>query len=159
MYNIGDKVLYPMYGAGIIDSVEERKVLGEKKLYYTMKMPVGDMKIMIPVDNAEATGLRYVVDEETANKALDSLKESTEADSESWNRRFRSNQDKLKSGNIFAVCEVVKNLSIRDKERGLSTGESKMLSEARQILISELVLSLGKPHEAVERTVEKNIFG
>ncbi len=159
MYNIGDKVLYPTHGAGIIDAIEEKNVLGQKHFYYTMRMPVGDMKVMIPVDNSEATGLRKVVPKNEALKVLEFLKTDEEEENLSWNRRYRENLDKIKSGDVFSVATVVKMLMKRDRAKGLSTGERKMLSDSKQILISELVLSLDSSKEEVSAEIEKCIFG
>lgn len=159
MYNIGDKVLYPTHGAGIIDAIEEKNVLGQKHFYYTMRMPVGDMKVMIPVDNSEATGLRKVVPKNEALKVLEFLKTDEEEENLSWNRRYRENLDKIKSGDVFSVATVVKMLMKRDRAKGLSTGERKMLSDSKHILISELVLSLDSSKEEVSAEIEKCIFG
>lgn len=159
MYNIGDKVLYPTHGAGIIDAIEEKTVLGQKHFYYTMRMPVGDMKVMIPVDNSEATGLRKVVPKNEALKVLEFLKTDEEEENLSWNRRYRENLDKIKSGDVFSVAAVVKMLMKRDRAKGLSTGERKMLSDSKHILISELVLSLDSAKEEVSAQIEKCIFG
>lgn len=158
MYTVGDKVLYPTHGAGVIDSIEEKTVLGEKKSYYTMKMPVGDMKVMIPTDGADASGLRMVVTPDEAKKVIKWLSEGEEPENSSWNRRFRENSEKIRSGDIFLVASVVRSLSLRERERGLSTGERKMLSDAKQILISELVLSLDKTKEEITEKIEKSIF-
>lgn len=159
MYNIGDKVLYPTHGAGIIDAIEEKNVLGQKHFYYTMRMPVGDMKVMIPVDNSDATGLRKVVPKNEALKVLEFLKTDEEEENLSWNRRYRENLDKIKSGDVFSVATVVKMLMKRDRAKGLSTGERKMLSDSKHILISELVLSLESSKEEVSAEIEKCIFG
>lgn len=141
MFNVGDKVVYPMHGAGIIEAVEEREVLGKSQQYYIMRMPIGDMKVMIPVDNGEDVGLRDVVSEEELAEVFRILRAEKSKMSQNWNRRYRANAEKLKTGDIFEVAEVVRNLTIRDKEKGLSTGERKMLDNARQILVSELVLA------------------
>ncbi len=158
MYSVGDKVLYPTHGAGVIDSIEEKTVLGEKKSYYTMRMPVGDMKVMVPTESADSSGLRRVVSREKAEKVIAWLSEGKEEENPSWNRRFRENTEKIKSGDIFLVASVVRALSVRERERGLSTGERKMLSDARQILISELVLSLDRTKEEISQEIEKSIF-
>ncbi|NLT94080.1 MAG: CarD family transcriptional regulator [Clostridia bacterium] len=141
MFKIGDKVVYPMHGAGVIEAIEEKEVLGDKRSYYIMKMPFGNMKVMIPVDNTEEIGLRQVVGPEDVSKVINILQDTDTSMSANWNRRFRANLEKIKSGSIYEVAEVVRNLTLRDKEKGLSTGERKMLENARQILISELVLA------------------
>ncbi|MFZ5634560.1 MAG: CarD family transcriptional regulator [Bacillota bacterium] len=141
MYKIGDKVVYPMHGAGVIESIEEKEILGEKRQYYILKLPVGDMKVMIPINNCREVGLREVIDSEGVQKVIGILKEQGTSMSANWNRRYRANLEKIKSGDIYEVAEVVRNLINREKEKGLSSGERKMLENARQILISELVLA------------------
>ncbi len=158
MYSVGDKVLYPTHGAGVIDSIEEKTLLGEKKSYYTMRMPVGDMKVMVPLESADAAGLRRVVSKSEAENVIKKLATDEPCENSSWNRRFRENSEKIRSGNIYLVASVVRSLTIRERERGLSTGEKKMLSDSRQILISELVLSLDKTKEEVSEMIEKSIF-
>ncbi|EGK09700.1 CarD family transcriptional regulator [Kroppenstedtia eburnea] len=141
MFNIGDKVVYPMHGAGIIEAIEEKEILGESQRYYVMRMPVGDMKVMIPMSKVDSIGLREVVDEKTISEVIERLANGSAEVSSNWNRRYRANLDKMKSGDIHDLADVVRCLMLRDKEKGLSTGERKMLDNARQILISELVLA------------------
>ncbi|NLC11914.1 MAG: CarD family transcriptional regulator [Firmicutes bacterium] len=143
MFSIGDKVVYPMHGAGIIEAIEEKEILGRKKKYYIMNMPIGEMKVMIPLDNSDQIGLREVIDRQSVKKVFQILREYNAQMPANWNRRYRANLDKIKSGNIFKVAEVVRNLMLREKDKGLSTGERKMLESAKQILISELVLVQG----------------
>ncbi len=141
MFNVGDKVVYPMHGAGIIEAIEEREILGERQQYYVMRLPIGDMKVMIPTRNVDGIGLRGIVDDADVTKVFEILRGQKTSMSTNWNRRYRANLEKIKSGDIFEVAEVVRNLMLRDREKGLSTGERKMLDNARQILISELVLA------------------
>lgn len=143
MFNVGDKVVYPMHGAGIIEAIEEKEIMGTTKKYYIMKMPIGEMKVMIPLDNVSNIGLRQIIDDEGVNKVFTILREQHSIISTNWNRRYRMNMEKIKSGSIFNVAEVVRNLMIRDRDKGLSTGERKMLESAKQILVSELVLAKG----------------
>lgn len=151
MFNIGDKVVYPMHGAGVIESIEEKEILGEKQQYYVMRMPIGNMKLMVPMKSVEHIGLREVVDNSTVNQVLDRLRETEENDSTNWNKRYRANMTKIKTGDIYEVADVVRSLMIRDDEKGLSSGERKMLDNARQILISELALAGGwKEEQAFE---------
>jgi len=140
-FNVGDRVVYPMHGAGVIDKIENKEVLGESKEYYIMRLPIGDMKVMIPVDNVTEVGIREVVGEDELEQVFDVLRAAKTAMSSNWNRRYRANAEKLKTGDIYEVAEVVRNLTIRDQVKGLSTGERKMLDNARQILVSELVLA------------------
>lgn len=154
MFKIGDKIVYPMHGAGIIESVEEKEILGDKRRYYVLKMPIGDMKVMIPINSVEEIGLRRVIDEDGVSKVLSILKKKETVINTNWNRRYRANLEKIKSGNIFELAEVVRNLSQRDKEKGLSTGEKKMLDNARQILISELVLAKNSQEDNIKDLLE-----
>lgn len=155
MFNVGDKVVYPMHGAGIIEAIEEKEVLGQRKRYYIMKMPIGEMRVMIPMNNVQEIGLRQVIDDQGVRKVWEILQGETSKMSQNWNRRYRANMEKIKSGDIYEVAEVVRNLAIRDREKGLSTGERKMLDNARQILISELVLAQNSTEEQVEHTLEE----
>lgn len=140
-FKVGDRVVYPMHGAGTIEGIEEKEILGKTHRYYVLRLPIGDMKVMIPVDNCDEIGLRDVIDAEEVDKVLSVLRQECTEMSPNWNRRYRSNLEKIKSGNIFEVADVVRNLSIREREKGLSTGERKMLDSAREILISELILA------------------
>ncbi|NMA02800.1 MAG: CarD family transcriptional regulator [Clostridia bacterium] len=141
MFKVGDKVVYPMHGAGVIEAIEEKEVLGDIRRYYIMKIPCGDMKVMVPMDNIEEIGLREVIDADGVTKVISILKDKETDMSNNWSRRYRTNMDKIRSGSIYEVAEVVRNLSIRERDKGLSTGERKMLDNARQILVSELVLA------------------
>jgi CarD family transcriptional regulator len=141
MYNIGDKIVYPMHGAGIIEQIEQKVILGERREYYVLRVPCGDMKIMIPVDKSDDIGVRSVISAREMDEIFTILRgESTEM-SANWNRRYRENTDKLKTGDAREVAEVVRNLLRTDREKTLSTGEKKMLSSARQILVSEMILA------------------
>lgn len=157
MFKVGDKVVYPNHGAGTIVAIEKKDILGEKKEYYIMKLPIGEMKVMIPVKKVEEIGIRPVIDENEADEVLKLLKGEKSKMSQNWNRRYRANMEKLKTGDIYEVAEVVRNLTIRDHEKGLSTGEKKMLNNSRQILISELVLSKNMKEEEVEALID-NVF-
>lgn len=141
MFHVGDKVAYPMHGAGVIEAIEEKEVLGKKREYYIMRLPLGDMRVMIPIHSEEQVGLRQIIDDAGVCRILEILKGESTKMSTNWNRRYRANMEKIKSGNIFAVAEVVRNLSMREKEKGLSTGERKMLESSKQILISEIILA------------------
>ena len=141
MYNIGDKIVYPMHGAGIIEQIEEKVILGERREYYVLRVPCGDMKIMIPVDKSDDIGVRPVITPEEMDEVLAILRGESTDMSNNWNRRYRENTDKLKTGDARQVAEVVRNLLRTDREKTLSTGEKKMLSSARQILVSEMILA------------------
>lgn len=156
-YNIGDKIVYPMHGAGIIEAIEEQEIMGAKQTYYIMRMPIGDMKVMIPTRTAEEIGVRDVIDKEEADKVLASFRACpTEIDA-NWNRRYRDNVAKIKSGNIYEVVQVVKNLMFREKSHGLSTGDRKMLNSAKQILVSELVIAKSLKQSEVENIMNEII--
>ena len=156
MFNVGDKIVYPMHGAGTIDSIEEKDILGEKQSYYILKMP-SDVKVMIPTSKAEEVGVRGIIDKQSAEKVFRVLgQDETEMD-KNWNKRYRDNMDKMKSGDIYEVADVVRNLSFKQKEKGLSTGEKKMLNNAKQILVSELVLAEHANKDEVEEQIENKI--
>lgn len=156
MFNVGDKIVYPMHGAGVIDSIEEKDILGEKQAYYILKMP-GEVKVMVPTAKAEQIGVRNIIDKEHAGKVLKILEENETEMSNNWNKRYRDNMEKMKSGDIYEVADVVRNLAFKQKEKGLSTGEKKMLNNAKQILVSELVLAEHASQEDVEQLVDNKI--
>ncbi|MFR0822336.1 MAG: CarD family transcriptional regulator [Clostridia bacterium] len=156
MFNVGDKIVYPMHGAGTIDAIEEKDILGEKQAYYIIKMP-GEVKVMVPTTRAEEIGVRNVIDKVNAGKVLEILEENETEMSNNWNKRYRDNMDKMKSGDIYEVADVVRNLAFKQKEKGLSTGEKKMLNNAKQILVSELVLAEHASQEEVEQLVDNKI--
>lgn len=157
MYEVGDKVVYPMHGAGVIESIEEKEILGEKKKYYIMKMPFGEMKAMIPINNANNIGIRDVIDKSIADEVFCSFELKETAQTSNWNKRYRENMIKIKSGDVFDVAEVVRDLIIRERIKGLSTGERKMLSNAKKILISELVLAENMLPSEVEDLINDRI--
>ncbi len=159
MFEIGDKVVYPMHGAGIIETIEKRTILGSTREYYVMKIPFGDMKVMIPVDNTEEIGVRTIVTEEKIKEVLRALRLEITSMPDNWNKRYRENMTKLKSGDIMQVTEVVRNLMLSEREKGLSTGERKMLLNAKQILISEIVLVREIDIKEAESQVEEAVFG
>ena len=156
MYSVGDKVVYPMHGAGVIDSIEEKEILGEKQSYYILKMP-GEVKVMVPTSTAEQHGIRNVIDKSEAEKVINVLEQDETEMEKNWNKRYRDNMDKMKSGNIYEIADVVRNLSFKQKEKGLSTGEKKMLNNAKQILVSELVLAEHASQDEVEKLVDSKI--
>ncbi|QZY54660.1 CarD family transcriptional regulator [Crassaminicella profunda] len=157
MFNIGDRVVYPMHGAGIIEAIEEKEILGKKRKYYIMKMPLGEMKVMIPLDNVEDIGLREIISLKEVDQVVAVLNDDISKMPKNWNRRYRANMDKIKSGDIYEVAMVVRNLTLRDREKGLSTGERKMLANAKQILISEIVLARGIEEKVAEDIIDTAI--
>ena len=156
MFNVGDEIVYPMHGAGTIDSIEEKNILGENQSYYVIKMP-GEVKVMVPTDRAEQIGVRNVIGKEEAEKVISILGEDETEMSQNWNKRYRDNMEKMKSGSVYEVADVVRNLSFKQKEKGLSTGEKKMLSNAKQILVSELVLAEHASQDEVEELINNKI--
>lgn len=154
MFELGDKVVYPMHGAGIIEAIEEKEILGKKSKYYILKMPVGKMKLMLPVDNVENIGIRDIVGEKQIDDVISILKEKVELTDLNWNKRYRSNMEKIKSGDILEVTEVIRDLSCREKQKGLSTGEKRMLSNAKQILVSEIALVEERECETVQEEID-----
>ena len=139
MYKVGDKVVYPHHGAGTVVKKEVREVLGARREYMTIQIAHNDMVVNVPTENAERVGLRRVISEEMVNKVVKALSGSGTQMPKNWNRRFKHNRDKMKTGDIFELAEVVRNLSLRDHEKGLSTGEKHMFVKAKKILASELM--------------------
>ena len=154
MYKIGDNVVYPMHGAGKIESIEEKEILGEFKKYFILKMPIGEIKLMIPVDNVDNMGLRNVINSDRINEVFNILNRGVEESNSNWNKRYRENMDKIRTGDIFTIADVVRDLYYRDKEKGLSTGEKKMLSNAKQMIISEIALSTDENVETVTENID-----
>lgn len=155
MFKIGDKIVYPMHGAGVIESIEDKEILGERRSYYVLRIPMGEMKVMVPISNVESVGLRKIIGVEEVGEVFGVLQQKDSPMSGNWNRRYRSNMEKIKSGNVYELAEVVRNLAARDKEKGLSTGEKKMLDNARQILLSELVLVKGEQEDDIKELLQK----
>ena len=154
MFQIGDKVVHPMHGAGIVESIVQKKVDGVVRDYYIMKLPGRSMIVMIPTDSCDAIGVRPVMNREQADQVLAAIPNIQVEMTANWNHRYRENLERLKSGNLLEVARVIKGLSARDAKRGLSTGERKMLHAAKQILISELVLSTSQSYEDVEHELD-----
>ena len=139
MYKLGDKVVYPHHGAGTVVKKEKREVLGEKREYLTIKILHNDMTVNVPSENAEKVGLRKVIGEDMVKVVVKALTGGGTQMPKNWNRRFKHNRDKMKTGDILELAEVVRNLSLRDHEKGLSTGEKQMFVKAKKILASELM--------------------
>src|SRR5579884_1863212 len=149
-FEIGDNVVYPHHGAGKVLRKEEKEVLGESREYLTIKILHNDMTVMVPTENAAVAGLRRVIDEETVKKVLAVLSDECSEMPKNWNRRFKHNRDKIKTGDIYELAEVVRNLAIREAQKGLSTGEKQMFTRAKKILSSELMYALNLDEEEVE---------
>ena len=145
MFQVGDLVCYPMHGVGVVESIEKQSVLGESAQYYMLRFVMGRMTAMVPVDSADSVGLRKLIDASRCQQVVDFLKdEGCSNESDNWNQRYRDNLDKLRTGDVFGVADVVKCLIRRDREKGLSAGERKMYLTARQVLVAELAASSGK---------------
>ncbi|HEV3471925.1 MAG TPA: CarD family transcriptional regulator, partial [Actinomycetota bacterium] len=141
-FRIGDKVVYPHHGAAIIEQLQTRELFGEEREYFILKLAYGDLTLMVPVDSTEEVGLRQVTPAKEVPKVLKVLKKNEPTqNTTNWSRRFKANVEKLRSGDIYQVADVVRSLHQRDKEKGLAAGEKRMLTKARQILVSELTFS------------------
>ena len=149
-YAIGDSVVYPHHGAGKVLKKEQKTVLGECREYLTIKILHNDMTVMVPCENAGVAGLRRVIDEETVKKVLDVLADDVSEMPKNWNRRFKHNRDKIKTGDIYELAEVVRNLAVREQDKGLSTGEKQMYTRAKKILASEMMYALEKTEDDAE---------
>ena len=154
-FEIGDNVVYPHHGAGKVLRKEVKDILGEQREYLTIKILHNDMTVMVPTENAALAGLRRVIDEETVKKVIAVLQDECSEMPKNWNRRFKHNRDKIKTGDIYELAEVVRNLAIREAEKGLSTGEKQMFTRAKKILASELMYAL----EMDAEEVEEHIYG
>src|SRR5579862_6438257 len=154
-FEIGDNVVYPHHGAGKVIRKEQKEILGERREYLTIKILHNDMTVMVPTENAALAGLRLVIDEETVKKVLAVLSDECSEMPKNWNRRFKHNRDKIKTGDIYELAEVVRNLATREAEKGLSTGEKQMFTRAKRILASELMYAL----DMDEVEVEEHLYG
>src|SRR5437870_1901118 len=148
-FELGDHVVYPHHGAGKVMKKEEMEMLGERREYLTIKILHNDMTVRVPTENAARAGLRRVIDEDTVKKVLAVLQDECSEMPKNWNRRFKHNRDKIKTGDVYELAEVVRNLAIREAEKGLSTGEKQMFTRARKILASELMYALEMTAEQV----------
>lgn len=147
---IGDRIAHPMHGAGVIDSIETREINGTEREYYVLKLPAGDMQVMIPTETSSDIGVRPIIHADEAESLLNAIPQIEINMTKNWNKRYRENMLRIKSGDLMEVATVVKGLMSRETERGLSTGERKMLHSAKQILISEIVLSQSSSYDEIE---------
>lgn len=153
MFNIGDKICYPMHGVGIIEDIQEQEILGKSARYYVLRFLIGKMTAMVPVGNADTVGLRHVIPREECARVIRYLEQPSCQESENWNQRYRENLEKLRHGDVYGVADVVKSLNKRETDRGLSAGERKMLITARQVLLAELAASSGEEPEKYSELV------
>ncbi|MDQ3932546.1 MAG: CarD family transcriptional regulator [Actinomycetota bacterium] len=156
-FSIGDTVIYPHHGAAVIEKVETRQLKGEVRNYFVLRLTYGDLTVMVPSDSIEECGIRSVVSKQEVERVLDILRQPEGKQAGNWSRRFKANYEKLRSGDIYQVAEVVRNLATRDKEKGLSAGEKRMLSKAKQILLSELAVAIKKGEEKAEELVNQTL--
>ncbi|HEY4279792.1 MAG TPA: CarD family transcriptional regulator [Conexibacter sp.] len=152
---MGDNVVYPHHGAGQVLKKEDKEILGETREYLTIKILHNDMTVMVPTANAAVAGLRRVIDEETVRRVLAVLQDECSEMPKNWNRRFKHNRDKIKTGDIYELAEVVRNLAIREAEKGLSTGEKQMFTRAKKILASELMYALEMEEQQAEEHLDE----
>ena len=157
MFQIGDRIVHPLHGAGVIEDIVERTIDGAPQQYYAMRPMLGDTQLFIPVDACGKLGVRPVCSRDEAEQLLQRLDRVTRSEEKGWNQRYRENMLHIRSGNLSEVAQVIKSLAARDRERGLSTGEKKMLVSARQILASELSVALDRPLAAVEQIIEEQL--
>lgn len=150
MFHVGNLVVHPMHGAGVIDDIVRERVAGEWKEYYVFKMPVGGLVLKIPVANAEVIGVRGIMSSADAEQLFCAIPGLELESNANWNKRYQENMLRMKSGDLYEVARVVKALMHRDRSRGLSTGERKMLHTARQIMLSEIVLAMNCEYREVE---------
>ena len=156
-YEIGDNVVYPHHGAGKVLKKEQKEVLGESREYLTIKILHNDMTVMVPCENAGKAGLRRVIGEEDVARVLGVLRDAVSEMPKNWNRRFKHNREKIKTGDVMELAEVVRNLAIRESEKGLSTGEKQMYTRAKKILASELMYALEMEEDEAEEHLDSLI--
>jgi len=159
LYKVGDKVVYPHHGAGTVVKKEKREVLGEKREYLTIKILHNDMTVNVPAENAEKVGLRKVIGEDMVKVVVKTLTGGGTQMPKNWNRRFKHNRDKMKTGDILELAEVVRNLSLRDSEKGLSTGEKQMFVKAKKILASELMYAKDMDEDEAAEWLDEVLAG
>ena len=151
---IGDIVFYPMHGAGVIDGIESNEVAGMKSSYYILKLPIGNLKLMLPVDNIEQLGLRKVIGKDKIAEISTVLRDKPDQTQGSWNKRFQAILDRMKTGDILDVAAVARNLSLQYRKRKITSGERRLMELSRQILISELVYACEKTPEEITQWID-----
>ena len=154
-FEVGDNVVYPHHGAGVVLKKETRDMMGESRDYLTIKILHNEMTVMVPCENAHVAGLRRVINEQQVRRVIDVLTGEVSEMPKNWNRRFKYNREKIKTGDVFELAEVVRNLAIREMEKGLSTGEKQMYTRAKKILASEFMYALDKDEEGAEEYIDE----
>ena len=157
MFKVGDKIVYPLHGAGVIDSIEKMTFMGEEKEYFILKMPIGEMDISIPAEKIGEMNIRSIISKEEGKEVLQILDDKPTEMNTNWTKRYRDNQDILKTGDVFEIAKMVRNLAILDNDKGLSTTEKKLLNRARRILASELVMVGSLDKEEAEKMIDESI--
>ncbi|MDO5037245.1 MAG: CarD family transcriptional regulator [Tissierellia bacterium] len=158
MYEVGDRIVYPVHGVGVIVDIEYKQILGETREYYVLKLPVNDMQVLVPVGQMEEIGIREIKSKEEIDEIVGIFKDPNLVKMpKNWNRRFRFNQEEIKSGDLARIAEVIKNLEHLDSQKSLSTGERKMLNNAREIILSEMVFVYDKSLEEVTAIMDQAI--
>jgi CarD family transcriptional regulator len=155
VFSVGDKVVYPHHGAGVVEKVETKTIEGERKKYFILSFCEGDLKITVPEGSTKDVGLRSVIPKREVQSVFEVLHQEQSQMPTNWNHRYKKNRDKIRSGDVFQVAEVVRNLSIREREKGLSTGEKRMLNQARQILLSEIIYVLNIDGEKATKMLDE----
>lgn len=156
-YSVGDTVIYPHHGAAVIERKEDREMQGVSREYLVLRLTYGDLTLMVPADACDEVGIRKVVSKKEVEQVLDVLRVPEGKAAVNWSRRFKANYEKLRSGDIYQVAEVVRNLATREKDKGLSAGEKRMLTKAKQILLSELAVAIKKDEAQAEQLVEETL--
>ncbi len=155
VFDSGDKLVYPHHGAAIVERREVKEAFGQKREYLVLRLAYGDLTLMVPADNTDGVGLREVINDEEVEEVFAVLRKKEARMPTNWSRRFKNHVEKLKSGDIYQVAEVVRNLSLREKDKGLSAGEKRMLARARQILVSELTFAINVSEEQAEQRLDE----
>ncbi len=158
MYKVGEKIVYPMHGAGTIVSIEEKEILGDIKKYYIVRLPDSEIKLMVPIDSADTIGVREIVDRKLLKGIFEEINSTPEDTDVNWNKRYREHLQKMKTGDLVQVGTVAKNLLKREQTRDLSTCEKKMLNNALQIIVSEISLIENKSSSAVQSELIENLI-
>lgn len=154
-FNVGDRVVYPHHGAAIVEKKEVREAFGEKQEYLVLRMAHGELTLSVPSDKAEEVGMRAPISAEDVDDLFHVLAKKDVREPTNWSRRFKNHQEKMKSGDVYQVAEVVRNLALRERDKGLSAGEKRMLTRARQILVSELSAAISKSEEQTEEMIDE----
>lgn len=154
-FDVGDKVVYPHHGAAVVEERRVIEALGEQREYLVLRLAYGDLTLKVPCDKTDEVGLREVINDEEVEEVFAVLRKKDVRMPTNWSRRYKNHVEKLKSGDIYQVAEVVRNLSNRDKDKGLSAGEKKMLNRARQILVSELTFAIGVDEGDAEKKLDE----